>query len=138
VSAADIDKIAAVAAAEAERLGHGEFKERVAGVIRGQLKTETNAQRFERLVASVRKRFGKNAFGKTIVEDLVQATKFRAKAAHGHFSPADDKEFRLFIKCTYAMEALCYLLTIRDLPMKPAGAKRAAGTEIVSNHWLSR
>lgn len=137
VSATDIDKIASVAADEAKRLGHGEFKERVAGVIRGQLKTETNAQRFGRLVASVRKRFGEDALGKTIVEDLVQATKFRAKAAHGHFSPADDKEFKRFIKCTYAMEALCYLLTIGDLPMKPAGAKRAPGTEIVSNHRLS-
>lgn len=68
---------------------------------------------------------------------LVQATKFRAKVAHGHFSPADDKEFDHFIKCIYAMEALCSLLTLQDLPMKPAGAKRAPGTEIVSNHRLS-
>ncbi|QMW22700.1 hypothetical protein [Sandaracinobacteroides saxicola] len=137
VSAHDIDKIASVAAAEADRLGHGEFKDRVKGVIRGQLKTETNAQRFNRLVASVRKRFGENAFGETIIDDLVQATKFRSKVAHGHFSAANEKQFKHFAKCTFAMEALCYLLTIRDLPMKPAGARRAPGTEIVSNHRLN-
>lgn len=136
VCADHIEKIASAAAAKAEQLGHAAFKERVAGVIKGQLKTETNAQRFARLVATLQKRFGMSAFSKTIIEDLVQATKFRAKAAHGHFTPSDDSEFARFTKCIYAMEAFCYLLTIRDLPMKPAGAKRASGAEIVRNYSL--
>jgi hypothetical protein len=134
VSAEDIEKIASAAAAKADQLGHTAFKDRVAGLIKGQLKKETNAQRFARLVTTVQKRFGKSIFGNMILDDLVQATKFRAKVAHGHFTPSDDSEYAQFVKSIYAMEALCYLLTIRDLPMKPAGAKRASGIEIVTNH----
>jgi len=134
VSTEHIEKIASAAAAEAEQLGYAEFKVRVAGVIKGQLKTETNAERFARLVATVRKQFGATTFSETIVEDLVQVTKLRGKVAHGHFDPANSGEFVHFARCVSAMEALCYLLMIKDLPMNPAGAKRALGIEIVRNY----
>jgi hypothetical protein len=134
LSADHIEEIASAAAAKADQLGYIAFKARVAGVIKGQLKKETNEQRFTRLVTMVQKRFGKTIFGDMIVDDLLKAMKFRAKVAHGHFTPSDDSEYAQFVKCICAMEALCYLLTIRDLPMKPAGTKRASGIEIVRNH----
>lgn len=134
VSADHIEEIASAAAAKADQLGYTAFKARVAGVIKGQLKKETNEQRFTRLVPMVQKRFGRTIFGDMIVDDVLKAMKFRAKVAHGHFTPSDDSEYAQFVKCICAMEALCYLLTISGLPMKPAGAKRASGIDIVTNH----
>lgn len=134
VSSADIDRIASAAAAEADRLGHGAYKSRIAGVIRSQLKTETNAERFERLRKAVASRFGDRALGADIVPLLLQAMQFRGKVAHRHFDPRDEAEHKAFVKSVYAIEALCYLLTIKDLPMSDDGARRAIGRDIASNH----
>jgi len=134
VSAAHIDRIASAAAAEAEHLGHKDYKNRIAGVIRGQLKTESNAKRFERLRAAVCARFGNHALPADAVPDLMKAMQFRGEVAHGAFEPFDDHEFRIFAKSVYAMEALCYLLTIKELPMTEMGARRACDIEIVANY----
>jgi hypothetical protein len=134
VSEADIDRIALAAAAEADRLGHTGYRQRIAGVIRGQLKTETNGERFERLEKSIATRLGGTALGSNVVPFLLQAMRFRGKVAHGHFDPKDDDEYKTFVKSVYAMEALCYLLTIKDLPMTDEGAKRALGRDIASNY----
>lgn len=134
VSETDIEMIASTAAAEADRLGHGGFKERIAGVIRGRLKTETNAGRFERLRQAVTARFGVNVLDAGATGHLLRAMQFRGRVAHGHFSPRDDSEYQAFVKATYAMEALCYLLTIKNLPMTEEGANRAIGRDIASNY----
>jgi hypothetical protein len=134
VSADDIDRIASVAAAEAARLGHSGFKERIAGVIRGQLKTESNVERFQRLHAAVCSRFGEQTLPGDAIPCLLKAMKFRGRVAHGAFEPADEEENKAFVRSIYAMEALCYLLTIKDLPMSDAGATRVSGIEIVANY----
>lgn len=137
VSRADIDIIAAVAAAEAERLGHKDYKDRIAGVIRGQLKTESNAERFERLRKLVCARFDKTILNPDILPHLMAATQFRGRVAHGVFEPVDEAEFQAFMKAVHAMEALCFLLTIRELPMTKKGAQRAAGHTFVQSYHLA-
>ncbi|MEO0698770.1 MAG: hypothetical protein AAFY81_03525, partial [Pseudomonadota bacterium] len=109
VSEEDIDAIAAVASAEAERLGHKNYESRIAGVIRGQLKKESNKERFTRLHRSICKSFRNGALNESAIEYFLKALEFRAKIAHGHFIPSDEAEHRLFEKSIYAMEALCYL-----------------------------
>ncbi len=64
----------------------------------------------------------------------MKAMRFRGKVAHGAFEPVDDAEYLAFTRSVYAIEALCYLLTIKDLPMTDEGAKRALGIQIVANY----
>jgi hypothetical protein len=130
----DINAIASCAAAEAERLGHEGYKERIAGVIRGQLKNESNAERFSRLKSEVCARFGAKAFDNAAVGHVLNAMQFRGKVAHGHFELSDDGEYKAFAKAVHALEALCYLLMLKDLPMTEAGRKRALGIEIASDY----
>lgn len=130
----DIAAIADAAAAVAEKRGLADYRTRVAGVIRGQLKKESNAERFARLQGALRERFGSEAPGDDIVPHLLKAMQFRGQAAHGHFEPVNDADFQAFSKAIYAMEALCYLLTIKDLPMPDDGVIRATRQHIVTNY----
>jgi len=134
VSDDDIAAIASVAAAEAERLGHNDYKARIAGVIRSQLKKESNGERFTRLHGAVAARYGDKALPVDVIPNLLKAMQYRGRIAHGHFEPLDEADYQAFVKSVYAMEALCYLLTIKDLPMSEEGAKRAAGQQIAANY----
>jgi hypothetical protein len=135
VSEKDINAIAEAASAEAERRGHSGYKPRIAGVIRSQLKKESNRERFIRLRASICELFGDNTLNEEVIEYLLSAMNFRGKVAHRHFIPSDGDEHRSFEKSIYAMEALCYLLTIRDLPMSDEGRQRAVKQQIVANYF---
>jgi hypothetical protein len=134
VSPEDIEAIASIAAAEAERLGHKDYKDRIAGVIRGQLKTESYAERFTRLRQAVCDRFDEKALDADVVSHLMKAIQFRGKVAHGHYEPDNQDDYKAFVKAVYAMEGLCYLLTLKDLPMSAAGAKRTLGQQITANY----
>lgn len=133
VSDEDIAAIAAVAAAEAEKRGHRDYVSRIAGVIRGQLKKESNAERFARLRNAIADRYGDKVLPDTVIPHLKTAMEYRGRIAHGHFEPDDEADYQAFAKSVYAMEALCYLLTIKDLPISEEGAKRAAGQQIARN-----
>lgn len=135
VSDEDIDAIAAVASIEAERRGHRDYKPRIAGVIRGQLKKESNRERFTRLHRAICETFGNSALNESVIDHLLKAMQFRGEVAHRHFVPSDEAEHRLFEKSIYAIEALCYLLTIRDLPMSDGGRQRAIKQQIVANYF---
>jgi hypothetical protein len=134
VSKEHINAIATVAAAEAARLGHNDYGPRIAGVIRGKLKKESNAERFARLHAGICARYGNDALPSDAIPHLLKAQEYRGDVAHGYFEPEDEADYRAFEKSVYAMEALCYLLTIKDLPISDEGAKRAAGQQIVANY----
>lgn len=134
VSEEDINAIALVAAAEAEKRGHKEYGPRIAGVIRGQLKKESNAERFARLHTEICARYGDKALPPDVIPHLLKAMQYRGHVAHGHYEPEDETDYQAFAKSVYAMEAICYLLTIRDLPISDEGARRAAGQKIVANY----
>lgn len=129
----DINAIAEVAGAEAENRGHKDYKARIAGVIRGQLKKESNGERFARLHKSICHKFGNDALEENVIAYLLRAMQFRGRVAHGDFEPDNEADHQSFAKSVYAMEALCYLLTIRDLPMSGEGARRATRQQIIAN-----
>ncbi len=133
VSDDDIDAIARVASAEAENRGHKDYQSRIAGVIRSQLKKESNSERFTRLHHSICHKFGNDALEPDIITNLLRAMQFRGRIAHGDFEPDNEAEYRSFARSVYVMEAMCYLLTIRDLPMSLEGIQRAKGQQIVAN-----
>ena len=133
VSKDDINAIAEVAGAEAAKRGHEDYRARIADVIRGQLKKESNGERFARLYKSICDKFGDGALEDKVFSYLLRAMQFRGRVAHGDFEPDNEADYRSFAKSVYAMEALCYLLTIRDLPMSGEGARRATTQQIVAN-----
>lgn len=135
VSEEDINAIAEVASVEARKRGHNDFEKRIAGVIRGQLRKESNKERFARLHDSICHALGNDALKESVIDYLIKALAFRGKVAHGHFEANDEAERRSFEKSIYAMEALCYLLTIRDLPMLDEGRQRAINQQIVANYY---
>ena len=88
--------------------------------IRGALQRvgeESIRQRFERLVGSLKERFGTNATFDGMPNYLMLARGFRGRVAHGHFEANGADELTTFHKATLALEAFCFLLTARDLPM---------------------
>jgi hypothetical protein len=137
VSIDDINAIAEVAGAEAEKRGHKDYKARIAGVIRGQLKKESNGERFARLHKLICDKFGNGALHENVIPYLLRAMQFRGRIAHGNFEPDSEADYQSFAKSVYAMEALCYLLTIRDLPMSDEGVRRATAQQIVANFQQS-
>jgi hypothetical protein len=130
-----INEIAEAAAQAASGLGYGKLRDRITGALK-PIKTETNEERFLRLVRMVKQTFGPAIIDDRAVTDLRRAIDFRGRSAHGHFSPADESELRAFIRSIYAMEALCFLLTASELPINAPGIKRAHSHPFVRNYRL--
>lgn len=129
-----ISVIASAAAQKANELGYKpEITQRIVGSLK-VIRRESDKERFSRLVKLVRQRFGYSIFPENGVLHLRRAIKFRGKTAHGHFHPADKTELRAFIKATYAMEAICYLLTALELPIQEEGLKRVQYNPVVDNY----
>jgi ApeA N-terminal domain 1 len=119
-----IEFIAEAAAQKGSELGYRTIKNRITGALKS-IKTESNEDKFSRLLNAVKQKFGPSIVDDWIITHLKRALDFRGKSAHGHFSPADESEFRVFVKSVCAMEALCFLLTACDLPITVAGVERA-------------
>jgi hypothetical protein len=132
----DIEAISGIATEKAQELGYPlEIRNRISGAIK-RLKIESAKERFTRLVAMIEMKFGKGILGADAVAHLKHAIKFRGEAAHGHFNPESDDEFRAFSKSTCAMEALCYLLMALDLPISETGINRIRSNTLVSDYVL--
>jgi len=130
----DVETIATAAARQAENLGYPpEIRSRIAGSIK-RIKEETAEERFRRLVKMVQGKFGEACLQESAVADLKQALAFRGKTAHGHYSPEDDSEFRVFSRAVAAMEALCMLLTAFELPVSAEGIKRMALNPVIRDY----
>lgn len=131
------EHVAAISAAAVDRavtLGHPQaIQERILNAI-GRIRAETSKERFARLVAAVRERFGDPILPTNAVDHLTRAIRFRGRAAHGHFEPDDDAESQAFYKSTRAMEALCLLLTVRDLPISEQGREQIGSHPLVEEY----
>lgn len=135
ISDEDINNIANLASQKALELGYSDIQSRVSGALK-TIKSETHEDRFSRLTKMVKDKFKSEAVGTEIVVHLKKAIEFRGKAAHGHFSPKNEKEYRLFSKSIYAMEALCFLLTAYDLPINNDGIERMHNNPLLKNYRL--
>jgi ApeA N-terminal domain 1 len=125
LSTKDTNAIVAAAISKAEELGKANLGDRIATSI-SRIKEETAAARFKRLIDMVEVKFGKGILPDNAMSHLKNANKFRGQTAHGHFTPANNEEFRAFSKAIRAMEALCVLLTAIDLPIAQSGISRIA------------
>ncbi|MDH4985041.1 hypothetical protein QEZ47_05710 [Aminobacter anthyllidis] len=132
------EELAAISAAATEKaaeLGHPEaIQKRIENAI-GLIRLETSEERFSRLVGTVKKSFGEQILPTNVVDHLTRAIRFRGKAAHGHFEPDDDTESQAFYKSMRAMEALCLLLTVRDLPISEQGRDQISSHPLVEGYF---
>lgn len=136
-NAIEEEHVIALTRAATEKASELGYKSAITRRIAGSLKsirTESHEDRFSRLVMLVRQRFGYSILSEGVVLHLRRAIEFRGKTAHGHFEPVDEVEFRAFSKATYAMEAICYLLTALDLPIHEDGLKRVQHNPVVRDY----
>jgi len=131
-----LSDIQAAATERAIELGCAHLTSRIAQAIK-KVGSETHEQRFLRLEAKIQARFGGKILGDRLVPDLKLAMALRNKCAHGHFSPEREAEFLDFVRSLFAVEALCFLLTVVDLPVDTAPAHRLTGYPLVRNYLLS-
>jgi hypothetical protein len=137
ISDDDVDAISAAAAQAANSRGLAtDIRHRIAGSIK-RLKAETTEEQFRRLVKMVQEKFGSNCLSDGVLPHLKRAINLRGKAAHGHYCPDDDAEFRDFCKSITALEALCILLTAYDLPINAEGIRRMNYNPVVRDYRLS-
>jgi len=132
ISDENIESIAEAAAKKAFELGHAGITHRIVGSLKS-IKSETHDERFARLLNEIEKKFGAIVDGK-IKNDLKNAMELRGKSAHGHYDPESDEEFLKFMKAIRAVEALCFLLTLKDLPIKAEGVKRLRSNPFVQDY----
>lgn len=131
-----VNAIAARAAEAAAELGYEDWLDRIRGSLR-VLRFESHHERFARLVATLRDRFGSDIVDDEIVDHLVLATGFRGRIAHGHFEPDNDEEFSAFMKANAALECLNYLLMLRDLPIADEAIERIRCNRILVQYRYS-
>lgn len=131
-----VDTIAGRAAEAATELGYQDWLERIRGSLR-VLRFESHRDRFARLVATLRDRFGADIVDDEIVDHLVRATAFRGRIAHGHFEPDNEEEFSAFMKANAALEGLNYLLMLRDLPIAESAIERIRSSRILVQYRYS-
>lgn len=133
IASGHVEAIAEVASAKAVELGYGPISGRVAGSIK-RIAEETQRERLRRLLTAVQKRFGFGVLDDSIVEDLMRAMELRGKAAHGHLRYESNEDYGSFARSMFALEAFCFLLTVRDLPMSKDGLNRAGANPIVQRY----
>jgi len=136
ISDKDIQIISKVATVKASELGYSNISNRISGSLKS-IKSEANEDRFVRLVKMVKDKFGLASIDDEIISFLKKALAFRGKVAHGHFSPSDDEDLRIFSKSIHAMEALCFLLTAHDLPIINNSVERIHNNPFIQHYRLS-
>ncbi|MBT0671126.1 hypothetical protein HT136_22390 [Novosphingobium profundi] len=130
-------EIVRVAAARAEEFGHKGLEGRIKGSLRS-LKSETNRQRLERLVAR----------GMTVLDPLtfeagplvtacMFARDFRGKAAHGRVIVKSEQEETEFELAVLGTECLAYLLMLADLPLDEEARRRVNDANPISHFRMT-
>jgi hypothetical protein len=128
-----IELIAQAAAQKGSELGYGAIKNRITGALKS-IRTESNEDRFSRLLKTVKQKFGPDVVDHAFMTHLKRTLELRGRSAHGYFNPSTDTEFRAFVKSVCAMEAFCFLLTAHDLPLNTAGIERAQSNPFVRDY----
>lgn len=141
VNKSDIDHIIAEATKASHALGHFTLDQRIRGALRS-IGKEANRDRFVRLLSEIRATFGETALHdeemrQGTIEALMQALSYRGQEAHS-FVGEDTADIRPLYVALTAMEAFCYLLMIKDLPMSEAGRQRALFSRVVRAYQYAR
>jgi hypothetical protein len=131
-----VEAIVQAALVAARNQGLADVEDRIRGALR-RVGEETMRDRFARLVSSVCARFGGSGLLDGMVDHLGNARDFRGRVAHGHFTARNEDEARRLNKATLAIEALCFLLTARDLPLTDAGRLRIWWHPVLEDYQLA-
>ena len=128
ISENDLEEITQSANLVAVSLGYVELEQRIKGSLKC-ISKESRKEQFIRLQNEVVVAgFGRYFFDLKFSENLKNAMLYRGKAAHGHLEVDRDDELAKFAKAIFAMECLCYLLTIKGLPISPERKKEVRVT----------
>lgn len=137
LSADDVKGIAGAAMQKAKEQGHNaSVCERIVNAVKW-VKVESLEERLTRLLGEIKDKFGSGIVQENALSHLKRAIQFRGKAAHDHFNPESDEEFRAFSISTRAMEAFCYLLTALELPISAEGLERVRHNPLVQDYLRS-
>lgn len=111
-----VEKVILAATSEAKRIGLSSYDQRIRGAL-SNLGKENRRQQFERLIQVIDDSYGKRLSSRFIIDDFLNAYKFRGKIAHGAGNSIVSDKGDDFSDGIYALEALCFLLTAKDLDM---------------------
>lgn len=129
----DFDQVVQAAVTRAEKLGHAGLGARIRGSLRS-IKTETNRQRIERLVALATTVVDTLSFEPdALIAACMKARDFRGQAAHGRVALKSEREEVDFELAIYGTECLAYLLMLVGLPLTDEARRRVFDTELVRN-----
>ena len=128
-----------IAAIEAAReRGIKGIKDRISGSIRS-IGQENRDQLFRRLIDLAWHAVPLPHPLNEMVSDLKSSQKLRGKAAHGNLDLDDKDGDERIMRCTDALEALCILMTLRDLPITDDCRQQVNKHRIVDRYcqWAS-
>ena len=131
-----LKKISDAAIEAAIGLGITDIESRITGSLRS-VGQENRDLLFRRLIGLAWHAFPIPYPLDDMVLDLKGSQKLRGKAAHGNLSIDDDGSAKRILRYTDALEALCMLLTVKDLPVTDDGRKRIHHHRIVESYRLS-
>lgn len=122
LTSVQLSSITEIAVAEALRLGLVSVEDRLRTAI-AKLTDESLAQRFRRLIHTIRQRFGSELVPDRLETDCKIAVALRGKAAHASLAD-DENSFIDLSKAVYAVEYAAFLLMICDLPVSRSAPAR--------------
>lgn len=120
----------------AKNNGHEELTDRIASSLK-KLTSESHRSRFARLSQIVDFDFQLKS-KEQFLNDLSRSQRLRGKAAHGRLDFESEEDFLNCARSVSAVEALCYLLTAKDLPISDLGRELSRGNRFVSDYAQSR
>lgn len=106
---------------------------RVRGILKPLIK-ESHDARFRRLVSLVWPNNHQSKSRDEFVAELKRSQGLRGAAAHNHIEVRSQEEFADLARVIHAVEALCFLLTMRDLPWSDKARGRLMGHPMTQNY----
>jgi hypothetical protein len=131
-----LEKIADAAIEAANSLGISDIESRIKGSLKS-IGQESRDLLFRRLIALAWHSIPIPHPFEEMVSDLKGSQRLRGKAAHGNLRTDGNQNAKNIIRYTDALEALCMLLTVRDLPLSVKGSSQMWQHRIVRNYRLS-
>lgn len=128
-----IHDMAKAAFDKAVELGAQIDEGRLKGVL-SPVSNESHGQRFTRLISENWKEGPGRTPRNKFVRDLKASQILRGSAAHNHIDVRSQEEFALLARATASVEALCFLLTMRDLPWTEKARDRLQGHPLVLDY----
>ncbi len=120
----------------AKACGYDSLRARIGGGLRS-IKLEDGDQRFRRLIGLAWNGYTVPKPPEDMVNDLKRSQKIRGKVAHGYLDFSSSNDAMELSRVTGAVEALCFMLTVRDLPLSDEGRERFPRYRIIEDYEMS-